>query len=112
MPRNLHLANYRFGKRWRGGDAQLILQSMRSDTGGAAAKGQSQPCQPSKVLFTAFVPRQSLEMMGGRRGIACLLVASSDMPVTVARQPCPLHAGIFQGSGMEPSVPCPLMLNP
>lgn len=51
-----------------GGNAQLILQSMRSDTGGAAAKGPSQPCQPSKVLFAAFVPRQSLENDGGRKG--------------------------------------------
>lgn len=51
-----------------GGGAQLILQSMRSDTGGAAAKGQSQPCQPSEVLFTAFVPRQSLENDGGKKG--------------------------------------------
>lgn len=51
-----------------GGNAQLILQSMRSDTGGADAKGLSQPCQPSKVLFAAFVPRQSLENDGGRKG--------------------------------------------
>lgn len=65
MPRNLHLANYRFGKRLHGWDAQLILQSVRSDTGGAAAKGQS---QPSKVLFTVFVPRQSLENDGGKKG--------------------------------------------
>lgn len=48
--------------------AQLILQSMRSDTEKAAAKGQSQPCQPSKVLFAAFVPRQSLENDGGEKG--------------------------------------------
>lgn len=50
------------------GDAQLILQSMRSDTAGAAAESQSQPCQPSKVLFTAFVPRQSSENDGGKKG--------------------------------------------
>lgn len=50
------------------GDVQLILPSMRADTGGAAAMGQFQPCQPSKVLFTAFVPRKSLENDGGKKG--------------------------------------------
>ena len=67
------------------GDVQLILRSMRSDTGGAAAMGQFQPCQPSKVLFTAFVPRQSLENDGGKKGISRLLVGNNHVPVMVVR---------------------------
>lgn len=54
-------------------------------------------------------------MMGGGRGISCLLVANSDMPVMVARaglaalpSPCRDLSGLRDGAG----VPCPLMLNP
>lgn len=96
-----------------GGNAQLILQSMRSGTGGAAAKGPSQPCQPSKVLFTAFVPRQSLENDGGKEGGSpAFWWQTVKWWPGLGWQHCPFHAGIFQGSGMELAFPALLMLNP
>lgn len=54
-----------------------------SDAVGAAGMGQVKPCQPSKVLFTAFVPRKSLEN-DGNKGDLRLLVGNNHMPVMVA----------------------------
>lgn len=102
-------------------DVQLILRSMRSDTGGAAAMGQFQPCQPSKVLFTAFVTRKSLENDGGKKG---------DLPPSGGKQShacdggqgwagsaahqASVHVGSsVSGLGNQGGVvPCPLLLNP
>lgn len=83
--------------------------------------GQFQLCQPSKVLFTAFVSRKSLESDGGKKG---------DLPASGGKQSHACDDGqgwagsaacqalVHVGSSVSGlrnwggGVPCPLLLNP
>lgn len=77
--------------------------------------GQFKPCQPSKVLFTAFVPRKSLENdgnkgdllpSGGRQSHAC--DGGWGWAGSTALQALSAWPALFQGSVFEVVVFCAL----